>query len=339
MDFEQHVLIHPAIALFDPEDMRYADPAKSFWMSESGREDGLPLTLLAKVLRVDEEAGTMEVIGIDHDIRIDVPIMQAIAAGDEFWGDFSLPARGWHVFLMRSSSGDYYPMNYMRPFQMGSAWKHEGHAGAQPGDFLVQMSPTGGKLHLSASGDIELAAGPSSYFQLFSAEDGEGAQLISRELFVKTPHGSLSMAPEGEGSLLTLTGFYEETSEKSYAKLSMGSLGDEQGAGLLVYESEMPVSGLMFYSDQAGLQANKLFLAGDTPFENKEPVPRGNVLQRRLENIEQKLGEVIAALNTHGHKVAVNPITGLPEAIFTELQTSLYAEAGEQLLSEKVYIP
>lgn len=329
-----------SIRQFDASSMPYTEPNLSFWSNpEQSMEQ--PSTVRARVFRVEKDTGLMNVIGIDADINIDVPITHNYA-GTEFHGDVSLPAVGWEVLLIRSANGDYYPIKYKRPYSEQDGWSHNIPDDMESGDWGVTSSG-GGKMLMFDSGLIQMESSPSCMRSMSPLEDDERIEDLCRRYGLHSDAGKF-IAAEYDNSPTNASRLEFQANEKlasatnPLAKMVMGSFDLAGATGGAKIEVTDPTT----KQSKGNLQINRLGLANldaevSVSINSKrvalgsdkatEPVALGAQLLTRILAIEAAIAGLQAGLVAHTH-VYPNPATpgitgpGVPVTALTPLTGS-----------------
>lgn len=291
-----------------------------------------------KILHVSPETGMMDIIGINHDIRLEVSLTQGCGAGQDFWGDFSMPSRGWHVLLVRVGSDEYWPIRYRRPFSEKEGWSHPGFQDAQPGDFLYQGSELGGRIFASQSGMIELSSAPNAYFHLHPLEDGERGELVARDFSISTEHGEISLEKDQDATIggISLTGYFSRGERKTYSRAELGTITFEgkeaKGFSISASNEVSEVAQIVGIQEELFLLGKKITLAKSSGIQ---PAVRGDDLEQRLSAIEEKINQIVQGFLLHTHAAPGAPITVVPPTA----TPTVYIKPPGKILSDQVFLP
>ena len=316
-----------SISSFDGMGLKYSNPSKSFW-TDARHSRNEQLFIRARIIRVDQTSGTIQVTGIDADVNLEIPITY-FHAGSDFHGDSSLPSPGWEVSLFRSENGDYYPMaGYRRPYSESSGWTQNMLEEVSPGDFALS-SKNGLKVLFADSGLVQLESSPGCMMIMSPLEDDERIDMLCRRYGLHTDAGNLKFeeheGTENNSSRLHIRAYNKMTSSPKDAKIdceiTLGSFSldgasggfrmDIEGDSFLEMNRE-GVSRLS--SKKTHIDAEKITLGKDSA---SEPVPLGNQLLSRISSVEGKLNALIASYNVHFHLFPAEsgPPTGTPKPL------------------------
>lgn len=312
-----------SIRQFDATRLPHTEPQDSFW-SNPRQNMEQPQVIRARVFRVNKETGTMNVIGLDADVNMEVPITFGFA-GTDFYGEVSLPAPGWEVLLLRTDNGDYYPIRYKRPYSEENGWANNIPEEIESGDWGVTTSG-GGKMFLFDSGLVQIEASPSCMRSMSPVEDDERIEDICRRYGLHSDAGKI-IASEYDNAIGDASRIEIQTNESLSSEtnpnaiLTMGSFDlskSSSGAMLRVFDPDTRESkgkleinkfghATLESSSTSLIKAPKVYLGS---LDATEPVVLGNQLLKRIQDIENRILELQVAMTAHTHPVA-GPNTGL----------------------------
>lgn len=302
------------IRQFDSTSLPFTDQDSSFWSNPKLSMENGPV-IRARIFRVYKEIGIMNVIGIDADVNMDVPITQSFA-GTEFHGDVSLPAPGWEVILLRSANGDYYPIRYKRPYSEKNGWSHSIPDDIESGDWGVTSSG-GGKIMMFDSGLIQMESSPSCLRSMSPLEDDERIEDLCRRYGLHSDAGKI-IASEHDNSPLFASRIEIQANESMASETNpvsvfkMGSFdlsGVNSGARLEIFEPKSKQKMGSFEINKIGtaslnaevsvtIGSKRVALGSDSA---TEPIVLGNQLLARITDIESKISLLQAAIVAHTH--------------------------------------
>ena len=322
--------VDPDVSLFYEDDTLYSDPSKGYWTDNlSDTKRGM---CLGRILSVNKQMGTMQVIGVDCDINIEIPLTHC-QTSKKFGGDVSIPAKNSQVILAEIN-GDYYPITYIRPFSTEFNWSYGIPDEMDSGD-IGWATEGGGKLLLFENGFLHMESSPNCLRQMYPLEDGEGMQDTCREYGLFSDAGSIKaeernkLNPLGASHIIFEGNKRFGTNKYSVGVLELGSLDEvsvKSGVELRVNmgTSKTPIPGpslrmtdddmiVMKSKVSASIETAKLSIGSSTA---TEPVVLGKKLLTEITRLSSKLNAFIATYNLHTH-LAAGTATAIPVGVQT----------------------
>lgn len=286
--------------LIPDTDRSFSDPVEGYWTDPSANDDNPPFCL-GKVLRVNRYEGTVQVIGIDCDFNVTIPLTSSQASGG-FHGDVSLPARGWQVIMGRLRNGDLYPIKYLRPYDRDEGWMRGVPLEMDEGD--IGWTTERSKFIMFQNGMIHTESSPNCLRQMHPLSGGDKIQDICRTYGLFTDAGSIAADlydnSPGLASFVKIEASKDFGSEPSVdAEAVFGSFdatGAKYGIKLSV-KNGGPVM-QMTNTGEAFISAKKLTLGAET---SSEPVVLGASFLAEYKAFKAAYNAHVSTYNLHVH--------------------------------------